>query len=318
VTAAEPEPDPLGELDAAIAGSGLVQPGSSGVVLVSGGPDSACLAAGLCGHLGPEHLVALHLNYGLRAEADSDQERAAELCRRLGLELVTGRAGHPAGNLQEWARDLRYGRAEELRAERSADWVAAGHTRSDRVETAIYRLAVSPGTRPLLGLRASRNRVIRPLLSLGRDDLRRIALAAGLPFSDDRSNENLAFARARVRQVVLPAMRELNPAAERNVARTLDELAEDEQLLEQLAAAELPGPAIEAVRLEALHPALRRRTLRLLAERELGRPVPVPGATAAEVLRLGIHPEGGRVDAGGGAFFVARSGRITVEPPPGE
>lgn len=307
-------PAPIRELAGAIRSSGLVSPGERGVVLVSGGPDSACLAAGLAAVLGPERLVALHLNYGLRPESDADQAVASRLSAELSLELVVERAGPPAGNLQEWARDLRYGSASRLQAERSADWVAVGHSRTDRVETMLYRLAASPGTRALLGMRSRRDSLIRPLLGLGRDDLRRIATAAGLPFVDDRSNVDPTFARVRIRERVLPVLREINPAAERNIARTHDELAEDEDLLAGLAAAAITGAEIEAGALEALHPALRRRALRVLAERELGRPVPVPAATAAEVLRLALDPEGGRIDAGGGAFFVAAHRRITVEP----
>lgn len=306
---------PREELAAAIEGSGLVGNTDRGVVLVSGGPDSACLAAGLAGLLGPEQLTALHLNYGLRPEADSDQEVAARLCGQLGLELVTARAGSPGGNLQEWARNLRYDQAADLKERKHADWIAVGHSRTDRVETILYRLAASPGTRPLLGMRARRDDLIRPLLTLGREDLRRIAKSLKLPFTDDRSNRDPTFARSRIRATVLPALREINPAAERNIERTHAELAEDEELLARMAAEAVPGGEIQAGALDALPRPLRRRALRVLAERNLGRPVPVPTQIADEVLRLGLDPEGGRVDAGGGASFVAARGRITIEPP---
>lgn len=306
---------PLGELVAAIESTGLVTVGDRGVALVSGGADSACLAAGLAAFTAPDRLVALHLNYGLRPEADADQDVASRLCRGLGVELVVHRAGTPAGNLQEWARDLRYGIASKLREQGSLDWVAAGHSRSDLVETVLYRLAASPGTRPLLGMKARRGNLIRPLIGLGRDDLRRIAIDAGLPFVDDRSNTDVSFARARIRNEVLPSLRRVNPGVERNVARTVSELAEDEDLLATLASEAIGGDAVEARVLRALHPALRRRCLRLLAEATLDRPVPVPAATAAEVLRLALHPEGGRIDAGGGAFFLARRGLVRVERP---
>ncbi len=315
-------PDPAGseargELAAAISGTGLVSDRDRGLALVSGGPDSACLAAGLAAVLGPERLLALHLNYGLRPEAGEDEAVAAALCRRLGIELVTERAGPPAGNLQEWARDLRYRAAGRIREERGLDWIAAGHSRGDLVETVLYRLAASPGTRPLLGMKPRRGNLIRPLIGLGREDLRRIALAMNLPFTDDRSNLDPSFARVRIREQVLPPLREINPAVERNIERTVSELAEDEDLLASLAAEAIAEGEIAARTLQSLHPALRRRSLRLLAERELGRPVAVPAATAGEVLRLALHPEGGRIDAGGGAFFTARRGRIRVDPPEG-
>src|SRR5215210_8079634 len=67
--------------------SGLVPEGSRGVALVSGGADSAALAAGLVEGLGPESVTALHLNYRLRADSDRDEQTCRELCERLGIEL---------------------------------------------------------------------------------------------------------------------------------------------------------------------------------------------------------------------------------------
>ena len=102
---------------------------------------------------------ALHVNYGLRgAESDADERHCAALCEQLGVELEIVRVSRgqgETGNLQAWARDVRYTAAIEL-AERDDALVAAGHTASDQVETILYRLAASPGRRALLGMRADR------------------------------------------------------------------------------------------------------------------------------------------------------------------
>ena len=198
------------DLARAVSDSGLIEPGTGGIVLVSGGPDSACLLAGLAGLEPGPRLVALHLNYGLREESGEDERAAATLCDRFGIELVTVRAGEPTGNLQDWARRLRYERAEGLRAERGLDWVAAGHTATDVAETMIYRLAASPGRRALAAMRPRSGRVVRPLLSLTREETRAAATGAGLPFTDDRTNADPAFARARIRAEVLPVLAEIN------------------------------------------------------------------------------------------------------------
>src|SRR5687768_5144299 len=132
-------PDPLAR---AVRESGLVPEGSSGIALVSGGADSAALAAGLAAVVSPSRLTALHLNYGLREEADLDQRCCAELCDALGVELAVERVAlERDGNLQAAAREARYAAAERLRSERGADWIATGHTRTDLAETIIYRLA---------------------------------------------------------------------------------------------------------------------------------------------------------------------------------
>jgi tRNA(Ile)-lysidine synthase len=308
----------IAELVEAIRSSGLVPDGSSGVVLLSGGPDSACAAAGLAAVVGHQNLVALCVNYGLRDSADDDEAAARELCEGRRIELVVERPQLAGGNMQEAAREARYAAAERLRARRDADWIATGHTRTDLAETVLYRLAVSPGRRALLGLAPRRGRIVRPLLGLGRSDTRRLALAAELPFRDDPTNEDPAYARNRIRRAVLPVLSELGSAAERNIAETRAELAEEGEVLDRVVDEALiaagAGPGVNAVaadELVKLEPALRRLALRALAERAAGHEVPLGRARAAEIVRLASHAEGGEVDLGGALRAVCEGGFVS-------
>jgi tRNA(Ile)-lysidine synthase len=307
----------LAQLADAIGASGLVPKRSSGVALVSGGADSACLAAGLAERVGAGGVVALHLNYRLRDTADRDEEVVRELCERLCVELEVERPELGGGNLQDAARDARYAAAERLRARRGADWVATGHTRTDLAETVLYRLAVSPGRRALLGLPSRRGKVVRPLLQLERAEVRAIAEAAGLPFADDPTNDDPAFARNRIRREVLPALRELSPAAERNIAETRREIAEETAVLDAVIADALTaagaGPGVDAVDADAIgrnQPAVVRLSLRALAERAAGREVALRREQVGEIMRLGRSSEGGDVDLGGGLRARCEGGFI--------
>ena len=305
---------PHDRLAAAVRGSGLIAADSRGVALLSGGPDSACLAAGLAAVAGAGNVTALHLNYRLRPDSDLDEAAVEELCDGLGIELSAERPELAGGNVQAAARDARYAAAERLRAERGLDWIATGHTRTDQVETLIYRLATSPGTRALLGLPPRSGRVVRPLLSLGREDTRALADAAGLPYRDDASNRDRRFARARIRDEVLPVLRDLSPEAERNIAATWRQLREESEALERLAV-ELTGgrvAALEGTALAAAGPAVARLALRALAERTAGRPVPLNPARTAEIVRLAGMPEGGEVDLGGGITAVCEAGHVRI------
>jgi tRNA(Ile)-lysidine synthase len=310
--------DALTELVATVRESGLIEAGSSGVVLVSGGADSSCAAAGLSGHCGPSRVTALTLNYGLRETADRDERAARDLADTLGIELVVEHPELGEGNLQAQAREARYAAAERLRARVGAHWIATGHTRTDLAETVLYRLAVSPGRRALTGLRARRGRVVRPLLALGRSDTRRLARAAGLPFCDDPTNEDPAFARNRVRAEVLPVLTELASVAESNIAETSAELAEEAEVLDRVvdealaAAGAAPGVnAVAADELAPLEPAVQRLALRALAERAAGREVSLGRRRAAEIVRLASHAEGGEVELGGGLRAVCEGGFVT-------
>lgn len=302
--------------------SGLVKAGDSGVVLVSGGADSVALLVGLTSILGPEGLVALHVNYGLREEADQDEQLVRDLCDRFGVELEVHRAGKVEGNLQAWAREIRLSEAERIRSERGLDWIAIGHNRTDQAETFLYRLASSPGVRPLLAMPPRSGRIIRPMLSLDRGLIRRL-LEHAFPYAEDQSNNNTVYARNWIRHRLLADLSEVNPGAERNVVRTRTELEQDDEALTGLAAEALAGGAevegeLDGRLLANQHPSVQRRMLRLLAEKELGRPVAITVELRSEVERLLADPEGGRLDLGGGDQFEMAGGRVRVLPGGGE
>ena len=307
---------PTESLAAVVCSSGLVGEPSSGVALCSGGPDSAAMLAGLVGVCGPERVLALHLNYGLRPDSGQDEGACRSLCERLGVELVVERPELSGeGNVQAHARDARYAAAETLRRDRGLDWVASGHTRTDLAETVVYRLATSPGRRALLGLAPRRGRVIRPLLGLGRREVRDLAEAAGLPFHDDPTNAEPLYARNRIRNEVMPVLEEVGPAAEETIAETQAELREDAEVLERLAAEaiEAIGGASEAAPAEELielDPAVRRLVLRALAERAAGSPVALGRERAERIARLADSPEGGVVELGGGLEARIEHGHV--------
>ena len=162
------------------------------------------------------------------------------------MPLAVHRPRRPEGNLQAWARDQRYAEATRLALERDAD-VAAGHTASDQVETVLYRLAASPGRRALLGMRERDGRLVRPLLAVWRAATEAWCAEAGLPWREDPSNASDAFARNRARHGLVPALRELHPAAERNVLRTLELLRDEAEVLDAAVTVVLDGGRLAAV-----------------------------------------------------------------------
>ena len=103
------------------------------------------------------------MNYGLRAGADGDEAFCRELCDAAG-RAADGRARRAAAaraTSRRAAREARYARPSGCAERRD---YAAGHTATDQAETVLYRLAVSPGRRALLGMAPRRGRLVRPLL----------------------------------------------------------------------------------------------------------------------------------------------------------
>jgi tRNA(Ile)-lysidine synthase len=292
------------------------------VALLSGGPDSVCLLDGLLRTYRGRRLVALHVNYRLRPEAEAEEVHCRELCAALGVELQVCKAEPPPPeNLHAWARQLRY--REAVRLARSLEepglpgLVATGHTADDQLETVLYRLCVSPGRRALVGMRPRRGRLVRPLLGVWRPQVYAYLRSRGLPWREDPSNLEGRFARARVRTQLREALRAVHPAAERNVLRTASQLREEGELLEALVERELAGAAaLPAQRLAALDPALARLLLVALAERATGRYVPQAAHRLGEVVALIRASHGGaqrrELHLGGGATAVVEGGMLRV------
>jgi len=300
--------------------SGLVPEGEPLLVMLSGGADSVCLVD-VALRLGSE-VCALHVNYGLREEAADDEAHCRALCRDLGIELAVERAVLPAqGNLQDHARQVRYQLAEG----RAAGDYAAAHTASDQAETVLYRLAVSPGRRALLGMEPRRGRLVRPLLHATGEDTRAWCRARDLPWREDASNSDRRFARSRIRHDVLPALRSLGPAAERTIAETALLLRDEAEVLAAASGEALArlggGPAVEIAALAELPRALARLVLRGLAEDAAGRELALSSAEADSILALGEAGGTRSLDLGGGLRAVAEYGTLRFRrggdvPPP--
>jgi tRNA(Ile)-lysidine synthase len=184
-------------VDEHIRGHDLIPAGGAILCLVSGGADSTCLWHALR-ELGYD-VSALHVNHELRGPESAEDER---FCR----DVFDADVVRAPGSRESELRDLRYSfAADRLRA--------TGHTASDQVETVLYRLVSSgrPG-----GIKVRReDRVVRPLLTVWREETEAYCHAVGLPFRLDASNA--ATKRGLIRERILPLLRQLDERAEQNL-----------------------------------------------------------------------------------------------------
>lgn len=276
-------------------------------VAVSGGADSVCLLHLMLELPGLE-LTVLHLNHMARgAESDADAEFVRDLAARLGLPFEYREERMPPGvNFEEAARRARQAFFLDCLKRLPLDCIATGHTRSDQVETVLFRFLRGSGTAGLAGiLPVTAEGLVRPMLHLTRERIEAWLAARGIPWREDSTNRSLRFARNRIRHELLPALaRDWNPRLPEALARTAA-LARDEEdywatVVAPLAAGRLicrpPAVLLRAGSLTDLHPALARRVARRALELARG------DLRAVDLLHVEALIELARARAGAGRF----------------
>ena len=193
------------------------------VIAASGGPDSTALlllAARWAKRLkAPPKLLAVTIDHGLRPEAAAEATAVKRLARRLGVQhrTLAWRGTKPKTGLQEAARLARYRLLMEAASRARCAHVLTAHTLDDQAETVLFRLARGSGLTGLAGMATASlipvsggggTFIVRPLLHLPKARLIATLRAAGIAYSEDPSNSDPRFTRARLRALMPELARE--------------------------------------------------------------------------------------------------------------
>ena len=213
----------------------LLSPGSTVVVGFSGGADSVVLLHVLksLGYV----CVAAHCNFHLRGEESLRDERFSRAVAEqmtVPFEQIDFDTFHHAEvhklSIEMAARELRYRWFEELRVRWNAEAIAVGHHRDDCVETVLLNLVRGTGIRGLVGIRAHSGRVVRPLLSIEKEEILRYIEAHRLHYVTDSTNLEEVYVRNKLRLQVLPLLAEINPSVSEAIQRTATNLLQVEKV----------------------------------------------------------------------------------------
>lgn len=275
------------------------------LVALSGGLDSIVLLHLLRFHSGRE-LVAAHFDHAMREGSGADALWVGGLCRAWDIPLESARAEDPPQS-EAAARELRYAFLAAAAQRRRVDAIVTAHHADDQAETVLFRLARGTGLAGLAGIPAERGIIVRPMLALGRDELRAYALANRISWREDPSNRNLRFARNRIRHRVLPELERARPGAARRIARLAHAAAAADRAWRHIVDAALTH-VVESTddgrfvlargRLLAYDPHVRARVIRHLLERLGSRPD--RAGTRSAMMFINSGASGGGVELPGG------------------
>jgi len=237
----------------------MLPEGARVLVAVSGGADSVCLLHVLT-ELFPTSVAGVaHFNHHWRPEASNEDERfVAALASQLALPFFKAEAAPSQGNREQEARRAR----QEFFADLGST-VALGHTRDDQAETVLFRFLRGSGLAGLAGIPPVGNGIIRPLIDITRAEVEQYLRARKIPWREDASNQDLSFARNRIRHDLLPQLtREWNPQLPETLARLADLAYEEEKYWVGQVPDLSPSVELRATTLSTLPRAIARRLIR--------------------------------------------------------
>lgn len=248
----------LNRLECFIRQHRLIESGDRVICAVSGGADSMALLMAM--YLLREKLgilvEAAHFNHGLRGEeSDADEAFVRDFCQRLEISVHCGSAEVTSGKkgLEAAAREARYGFLESLNGK-----IATAHTADDNAETVLMHMVRGTGLKGLGGISPLRGKIIRPMLSITREQVLAFLNEYHVRFRNDSSNATDRFLRNRLRHHVLPLLRQENPRLAENLSAMALRLRQDDEALQSCASAEYP---LQVDTLRAMAPAIRSRVL---------------------------------------------------------
>ena len=222
----------------------MLSGGEKVLVGLSGGPDSVCLLSIL--NSGRERFMleisAAYIDHGLRPrETGKEIEFCRSLCQRLNVPFYTkavdvkSYARDRKMNMQEAARQLRYGAFEEISHDIGADKIALGHTANDQAETLLMRLFRGSGPTGLSGIPPVRKNIIRPLIETGRGEIEKFLEDEKTEYITDSSNLKKSYLRNRIRLSFVPMLREYNPDIIETLSKTAAIFRDEEKYFEIIA-----------------------------------------------------------------------------------
>lgn len=221
----------LFKVENSIMANALMQKDLLYLVALSGGADSVALLLSLK-RLG-FNVEAVHCNFHLRGkESDRDEKYCQNLCLNEGVRLhvvhfdTISYASLHKQSIEMAARNLRYSYFRQLASDIGAEGICVGHHIEDSVETLLINLIRGTGINGLTGIGMRNGIILRPLLEVTRQEIEAFLKKQGVSYVTDSTNLVDDVTRNRIRLNIMPLIREINPSADRDIAKTARRIEE--------------------------------------------------------------------------------------------
>ncbi|MFN6460618.1 MAG: tRNA lysidine(34) synthetase TilS [Nostoc sp. DedVER02] len=212
------------------------------LIAVSGGQDSLCLIKLLLDLQSKWgwNLGIAHCDHRWRSDSEANAHHVENLAKTWDTSFYLETAKESI-NSEAAARDWRYQALSAIAQTNNYQYIVTGHTASDRAETLLYNLIRGTGADGLQALTWQRSlttgiMLVRPLLEITRSQTEQFCQEFKLPIWEDSTNQDLQYARNRIRQELIPYLREnFNPQVESALAQTAELLQAEVEYLEKAA-----------------------------------------------------------------------------------
>jgi tRNA(Ile)-lysidine synthase len=212
------------------------------LIAVSGGQDSLCLIKLLLDLQSKWgwNLGIAHCDHRWRSDSEANAHHVENLAKTWDISFYLETASEPI-NSEAAARDWRYQALSAIAKANNYQYIVTGHTASDRAETLLYNLIRGTGADGLQALTWQRPlttgiMLVRPLLEITRTQTEQFCQEFKLPIWEDSTNQDLQYARNRIRQELIPYLQDnFNPQVESALAQTAEILQAEVEYLEKAA-----------------------------------------------------------------------------------
>ena len=215
------------------------------LLAVSGGVDSMVLLESffqLKKKIETIHFSVVHIHHHLRKESDEEEEMVRNFCgeRNISIEVYHWEQGfEQTAGIEEKARKFRYQKLKDSMKKNNTRYVVVAHHADDQAETVLMKLTRGSTIEGIAGMKSirpfSEGYLIRPFLTVDKEDLYEYASIHQIPFKEDLTNQSLEYTRNRFRKEIIPLFKQENSKFNQKIYEFTKILQEQQEVILMLA-----------------------------------------------------------------------------------